>query len=151
MSEIIKKLIYFTLFQIPFCIMEAAALSSPFATPLPISYYVLQTLLLDLILFCGLYIDYKRGPAFLTLWELNLLRIYLPVLLTGAIAGCYYKEPVGITLLFIFIINMVAPAFSTNNFWFCPKCGKRYGIRIWFSNHCPRCGGTFSEKRRRHS
>lgn len=48
------------------------------------------------------------GPAILTLRELNLLRIYLPVLVIATIARGYYKELVGLTLLFIFIINIEA-------------------------------------------
>lgn len=150
MSEIIKKTFCFTLLQILIWNMLAASLSSPFTNPLPARTYILLTLFFDVIFACHLYIEHRMGPAFLTLWELNLLRIYLPFLLITAIAGCYYKEPVGITLFFISIINIAAPVFSTNNFWFCPKCGKRYGIRIWISHHCPCCSANLSKKRHQH-
>ena len=150
MIGIIRKLIYFTLLQILVWTIVAAALNSPFTDPLPVRTYILLTLFFDIIFSCGLYVEHKTGPAFLTIRELNLLRIYLLVLFIAAIAGHYYKDPVGITLLFIFIFNVTAPVFSTNNFWFCHECGKRYGIRIWTSNHCPRCGANLSKKRYRN-
>ncbi|MDD5946136.1 MAG: hypothetical protein PUD43_10520 [Clostridia bacterium] len=44
-------------------------------------------------------------------------------------------------LLTVLLSYIISSAISQE--FCCPVCGRRYGLKIWFSKKCPRCGSAF--------
>ncbi|WP_287714156.1 hypothetical protein [Blautia sp.] len=140
MLEILRKTLYFTLFQFFIWLLIAVIREPSIYSPvITIKHYIVLTLLFDGIFAFGLLQEKKRAHLTMTLRKLKMFRVF--ILFYAAITAVlfYLQKDAVLSLLFLLIGYFLMPAYTNSNLWCCPKCGKRYGMRIWFSNYCPHC------------
>lgn len=150
MAEIFKKTVYFTIFQLIIWFIIASMQESYIYPPaLTAKHYITMTLLFDGIFVTGLLQEHKKPLATLTLQGLNVCRIFIFFYLAATTVCFYMGNEAALTLLLSLTGYLLIPVYSGSNYWCCPTCGKRYGIRIWFFNHCPQCGKKLKKKANR--
>lgn len=104
------------------------------------------TIIIICIILCipAIIIDIKASMYFRIITNRIIILLGITVILCLIIAKNYSAVIIGIGWL---IGSLIGTAFSDK--MSCPRCGKRYGFMVWFSDRCPHCHTKFKEMRKK--